>query len=91
MRSAASLAEACKIRAHRFLIPQNREGFAENLRRAQVGGHDDSVVHPFAFASRSYDAGSAEVGEMARNLGLALPKNLDEVANTDLLPVHEVQ
>ena len=91
MRSTASLAEARKIRLHRFLFPQNRERFPENPRRPQVGRHDDSVMHPFAIASRGYHARSPEIGEMPGNLGLALPENLDEVADADLPSVYEVQ
>jgi hypothetical protein len=91
LRSTASLAETRKIRLHRFLFPQNRKRFPENPRRPQVGRHDDSVVHPFAFASRSYDAHASKVREMPRNLGLALPENLDEVADAHFPSVHEVQ
>jgi hypothetical protein len=48
-------------------------------------------VHPFAFTSSLYDSGTTKIGEMPRNLRLALVQNLYEVANTHLTAIHEVQ
>jgi hypothetical protein len=41
--------------------------------------------------ARGYHAGLAQVSQMPRDFGLALPKNLDKVADADLAASHQVQ
>lgn len=53
--------------------------------------HDDAIVHPSSFASRRDDFSAAKISEMAGDLRLGSPKNLDEIAHTNLLVAHEVQ
>ena len=48
-------------------------------------------MHPLALASRLYYPGAAKVGEVPRDLRLPLLQYLDEVADADLAPVHEIQ
>ena len=43
------------------------------------------------FAQAGDDSGAAQVGKVPRNLRLALPKDLHEVADADFLAVHQVQ
>src|SRR5208337_2168149 len=54
-------------------------------------GHNDSVVHPFALAARRYHTRPAQICKVSRNLGLALPEDLDEIADAHFPSVHEVQ
>ena len=58
---------------------------------AGVPRRNDAIVHPFPLTPRGYDAGPPQIGEMPRNLGLALLKNLHEIANANLSAVHQVQ
>lgn len=51
----------------------------------------DAVVHPLAFAACADDAGAAQVGEVAGNLGLALVENLNEVTDADFAVAHEIK
>jgi len=53
--------------------------------------HNNSVVHPLAFPAGSNHAGATQVGKVARNLGLALGENLNEIADAHLSSVHEVE
>lgn len=48
-------------------------------------------MHPLSFAARSDDAGPAEVGQVAGDLGLALLEDFDEIANADLSAMHQVE
>jgi hypothetical protein len=56
-----------------------------------VGRHSDFVVHPFAFTPRSHNARTTQICQMARDLGLALREDLNEVTDADLPAIHEVQ
>ena len=51
----------------------------------------NSVVHPLPFPARGDDPGPSQVREMARNLGLALAQDLDEVTDADFAAVHQVE
>ena len=51
----------------------------------------DAIVHPFAFTASGDDASSAQVGQMPRDLRLTLLENLDEEADADFAPMHEVE
>ena len=48
-------------------------------------------MHPFPVAARVYQAGVAQVGQVARNLGLALPENFNKIADADFAAVHEIE
>jgi hypothetical protein len=48
-------------------------------------------MHPLALASRGNNAGTSQIGQVTRNLGLALPENLDKVANAHFSAAHQVQ
>ena len=50
----------------------------------------DSVVHPLPFAPRGNNSGAPEIGEMARDFWLALPEDLDKIADTDFAAIHQV-
>ena len=67
------------------------EGCVEDGEGVGVGGRVDAVVHPFAVAAGGDDAGFAQVGEVAGDLGLGLPEDFDEVADADFAAVHEVE
>ena len=54
-------------------------------------GSDGSIVHPFAFTSRSNDPGAAKIRKMARDLRLAYAKDFDDVADANLPVGDEVQ
>ena len=63
----------------------------EDLRGSGVGRRSEAVVHPFAFAAGVDEAGGAEVGEVAGDLGLGLAEDLDEVADAELLVAQEIE
>lgn len=48
-------------------------------------------MHPLPFSARGDDSGPAQVGEVPRDLGLALTEDLDEVADADFAAIHEVE
>jgi hypothetical protein len=52
---------------------------------------NDSVVHPLALAARGNDAGTLQIGQMARNLRLWRTKDFDEVADADFPLAHQVE
>jgi hypothetical protein len=89
--STAGLAKTGQIRLHRLLLPNDCERFAKDPGCAGVRRNSDPVVHPFALPAGSHHARPPQICEMARNLGLALSKYLDEITDTDFPSVHEVQ
>jgi len=55
------------------------------------GGHLEAIVHPLAFAACADEACAAQVGEVARDLGLALAQHIDEIADADLAVIDEIE
>jgi hypothetical protein len=76
---------------HRSLLSQPRKRLTQYLSGANIWGHDDAVVHPLAVPSGGNDPRAAKISQMSGNLGLTLPQNLHEVADTDLLISHQVK
>ncbi len=91
LRNAAGSVKTAQVRLHSFLFSNHRERLTKNLRCADVGRHNNSVVHPFAFTAGRHDPRPPQIRKMPRNLGLALPKYLDEIANANLPSGHQVQ
>lgn len=91
LRNTAGAVEARAVGLHGFFSAQNGQRFPENLRGPRIARKDDSVVHPFAIATGADDASPPEVGQVARNLGLAPAEDFDEVADADLATVHQVE
>ena len=89
--STARFAETGQIRLHALLVRENLQRFPQNSGRTRVIRHNYLVVHPLSLAASDDDAGATEVGEVPRDLGLALSKDLHEVANAHFLAIHEVQ
>ena len=48
-------------------------------------------MHPFALAAGGDDSSAAQVGKVARDLGLGLVEDFNEVADTDFPAGQEVQ
>jgi hypothetical protein len=90
LRLAACLAEAREIRLHGAIRPKPGKHGGEDWGHARVEAADP-VVHPLAFPPRTHDARFLEVGEMARDFGLALPEDFHEIAYADFATVHEVE
>jgi hypothetical protein len=88
---ATCLAEPGKVRLHLAISGKRREGGIEYGESAGLGGTLDAVVHPLPFPARRNDSGTAEVGKMARDLGLALAQDLNKVTNADFAAVHQVE
>lgn len=91
MRCAAGSSESGEIGLHRFFFSEDGEGFTKNSGGAGMRGLDDSVVHPFTLAAGSHDAGTAQVGKVARDFRLTLPEYLDEMADADLAVAYKVE
>jgi hypothetical protein len=54
-------------------------------------GHDDPIMHPLPLPPRRDDTGAAEVSQVTRNLRLRAAKDLNKIANTNLLVANEIQ
>lgn len=48
-------------------------------------------MHPLPFPARRDDARITQVGEVARDFGLALAEDFNEITDADLAAVHEVE
>ena len=81
LRRAAGFAQSRMVGLHRFIFTEDGERVAQDSCGASVLRHDDFVMHPFSFAPSGDNAGAPQIGKMARNLGLALSKDLHEIAN----------
>jgi len=68
----------------------DQRGF-ENGGGRGIGWRNDAVVHPLAFAARGNDSGPAQIGQMARDLGLPLAQYFNEVADTNFASGHQVE
>jgi len=90
-RGAAGFAEARQVCLHRLLFPDNRESFAQDAGCSRMRRDNDFVVHPLTLPSRSHDAGPPQIRQMPRNLGLALSEDLDEIADANLPPIHQIE
>ena len=90
-RRAAGSIEPPAISLQLLIRSQDIEGFAQNPGCASIGRKGDPVVHPFSIAARGDNASGAKVGEVTGDLRLALPQDLDEVADADLAAIHQVE
>lgn len=91
LRRTACFVQSAEIRLHCSIFPEDCERFFQELRCTGIQGNHNPVVHPFPFTPSGNDACTTQISEMPGNLGLALPENLDEVADADLSAIHEVQ
>lgn len=80
-----------QVRLHPPVFSDHGQRLAKDLGSAATGGHDNPIVDPLSFASRGNNAGTSQVCQVTRNFGLALPENLDKVANAHLSSIHQVQ
>jgi hypothetical protein len=87
---AAGSVESRKVGLHRLIFTEHRDRFDEDARGARMLRRNDAVVHPFPFAASSDDARTSQIGQVPRNLGLALPKDLHEITDAHFLAVHQV-
>jgi hypothetical protein len=67
------------------------ENRLQNLCRTFILGHDDPVVHPLTVAPALHYPCVSQISQASGNLWLGLTKDLDEVADTDLLVPHKIQ
>src|SRR5215210_7906310 len=80
-RGAADVLHARAVFLHLALFGEPDQDLREDARGVRVGGRLDAVVHPLAFAASGHDARATQVCEVARNLRLARPQDLDEEAD----------
>jgi hypothetical protein len=90
-RCTAGFVQPDQIGLHALVLSQNGECFAKDFCGAGGGRYNDPIVHPLAFAPGCDNAGAAQIRQVPRDLWLALAENLDEVADTNLSAIHEVQ
>lgn len=91
LRGAAGGGEAGKVAFDFGLGAQVTQGIAEDARGQLVIGNGEAVMHPFAVAAGGDDAGFAEVGQVAGDLGLAHAKDFHEVADANLAISNEIE
>ena len=87
----ADAVESGSVNLHLFVAPERCQRGGENRGSGRIGDRADAVMHPLTLAARGDDTGVAQVGEMARDFGLALAEYLDKMADTDLATGHQVQ
>ena len=63
----------------------------ENRRCVGILWPVDAVVHPLAFPARTDNSCVSQIREVPGDLRLPLLQNLDEIADTDLLAIHEIK
>lgn len=80
-----------EVRLHAFFFAEDGQSFTQDSCSTRMRWRDDPVVHPFPFASCNNDAGSPQIGQMPRDLGLALPEDFDEIADADFSAIHQVE
>jgi hypothetical protein len=90
-RLAAGFGEPVEVGLHFAICAEGAQSSFENGESAGMRGSLDPVVHPLPFPARGDDSGAAQVGEMARDLWLALAQNLDEIADADFATIHEIE
>lgn len=90
-RSAAGTLKAGDVGLHVPVFAQRAESGGKDGGGAGVGRFREAIVHPFALAAGGDDACAAEVGEMARDFGLALAEDFDEEADADFAAGDEVE
>lgn len=83
--------EPIEIRLQGLIFTQGSKRFGKNACGGGIRRHDDAVVHPLAFAAGGDEAGAAQIGEMARDFGLAEPENFNEITDADLAAPDEVE
>jgi len=88
---ATGAVEPGQVGPHLLVSAKRSQHGGQNGCGGGIGRRTDAVMHPFALAPRGNDAGFAQVGEMAGDLGLALTEDLDKVADADLAPGHQVE
>ena len=87
----AGVGQCGQIGAHLAVSVEGAERGVEDGGGSGIGWGLDRVVHPFPFAAGGDDAGIAQVSQVAGDLGLALPEDLDEIADADFAAVHQVE
>lgn len=90
MRGAAGAVEAGEVGLRARLAAEDGERFLKDAGGGEVAGLGDAVMHPLAFAAGFHEAGAAQIGKVAGDLGLALAQDLDEIADADFAAVHQV-
>ena len=89
--SATGFAQPREIGLHLSVGTKGCECGVEDSKCSVIAGTLDPVVHPLSFTTGGDNAGTAKVGEVARDLRLALLEDLHEVADADLAAVHQVE
>lgn len=83
--------ETGEVALHFEVGLEGAEGSVKDGSGAVISRMENAVVHPLALAAGADDAGVAQIGEVAGDLGLALAEDLDELADADFAVVHEVE
>ena len=90
-RLTAGFGEPGKVGLHFTIGTEGRQCSFKNSESAGIRWTLNTVVHPLPFATRRDDTGTAQVGQVARDLRLALTQNLDEIADAHFPAVHKVE
>jgi hypothetical protein len=79
------------ISLHRFLSFETYERLPENPRCPFMGRHGDAVMHPLPVTPDRNNPRPPQIREMARDLWLRTPDDLNQIADAKLLVTHQVQ
>ena len=88
---AADLQQAAAIALHLFIVFHPGDYVFQDALRVWVAWRDDAVVHPFSVSARGDHACPPKVGQVARDFGLALFKDLNEEAHAHFVIAHHVE
>ncbi len=88
---AAGARQQLAIALRLLLACRSVERSVENTRQCRVLQFRQRVVHPFPVATPFDHAGTAQVGEMPRDLGLRIAEDRDEIADAELAGAKKIE
>jgi len=89
--ATAGFGQTRPVRLHGCIFLQPRQRLAQYLCGSCIWRHRDAIVHPLAVAARLNHSGTAQIGQMPGDFGLALLQNLNKIADADLPVSHQVE
>ena len=82
--------EPCFVTLHLRIVCQSRAQFAEDSGDVGVGWLSETIVSPFAIATRGDESGAAEIRKVPRNFWLISPENFNARTDAQLIVAQQV-
>jgi len=79
------------VAAHGFPALEVSQSGAQDRGSGGLAGNKQTVVHPLTLAPSGHDSSLAEIGQVARNLGLAEAQNFDKITDANFAVADEIQ